>query len=442
MLELPPEEMRRLGYRAIEAGWSSTSKGSTTCRRSACPAPGISPSPGSPARTSPQIRPRLSTPSSTRCSRSGCSRPIRGCSRGSAAHRRTSARSPSSSRRASTPSRRAGRFGCDRRRAAVLDWLRGWLGHAAGTRGSSSAVAPSGTSPRSPRPLHAGRTGTRRRGTSRSRRTPPSSARGAYSASTRLTCACSRPTRTRLHAPAVHAAVEPTRARPRAVPAHRQGGHDLHGSGRPAPRARRPRPARRLWLHVDGRLRRISKAAETGTPWRGSIAPTSSPSIRTSGSSSRTRSEPCSSAPRAARVGVRARRRYLRDTAAATWSFGSAAAVSRAPAGCGSSFRSRSSASMRSERRSPAGSRSPSTPRRSSRARPEWEVVSPAKLGIVCFRPGKRISDANGAQRRGRGIRGAEHDDRRRRSARLCTINPRTTIAEIEQTILRFEEFR
>ena len=85
------------------------------------------------------------------------------------------------------------------------------------------------------------------------------------------------------------------------------------------------------------------------------------------------------------------------------------------------------------------------------RARTGWEVVTPAQLGIVCFR---RLSASAGA--------GAEELDRLndelvrsavadgyaapssivlegRTAIRLCTINPRTTFVDIESTIERLE---
>jgi aromatic-L-amino-acid/L-tryptophan decarboxylase len=71
-------------------------------------------------------------------------------------------------------------------------------------------------------------------------------------------------------------------------------------------------------------------------------------------------------------------------------------------------------------------------------SRPGWEVVTPAQLGIVCFR---RVGD-DGEQSR---IAAAMVRDgyavpsttvvRGRVALRLCTINPRTTIEEIERTI-------
>jgi aromatic-L-amino-acid decarboxylase len=75
-------------------------------------------------------------------------------------------------------------------------------------------------------------------------------------------------------------------------------------------------------------------------------------------------------------------------------------------------------------------------------ARPGWEVVTPAQLGIVCFRREgddalqTRIAEAmvrdgyaapSTTELAGRGV------------LRLCTINPRTTFEEVERTIERME---
>jgi aromatic-L-amino-acid decarboxylase len=75
-------------------------------------------------------------------------------------------------------------------------------------------------------------------------------------------------------------------------------------------------------------------------------------------------------------------------------------------------------------------------------ARPGWEVVAPAQLGIVCFRRAgddalqSRIADAmvrDGFAAPSTTVLGGHV------ALRLCTINPRTTPAEIEQTIERME---
>jgi glutamate/tyrosine decarboxylase-like PLP-dependent enzyme len=74
------------------------------------------------------------------------------------------------------------------------------------------------------------------------------------------------------------------------------------------------------------------------------------------------------------------------------------------------------------------------------RARPGWEVVTPASLGIVCFRRVGRDDSAISAALVDEGwaapsttvLRGAT-------VLRLCTINPRTTFEEIEETIERME---
>ena len=77
------------------------------------------------------------------------------------------------------------------------------------------------------------------------------------------------------------------------------------------------------------------------------------------------------------------------------------------------------------------------------RARPGWEVVSPAQLGIVCFRPEEGDVDAIVARAVTDGYAAPSSTIVDGRVAlRLCTINPRTTFDEIEQTIVRFEELR
>jgi aromatic-L-amino-acid/L-tryptophan decarboxylase len=77
------------------------------------------------------------------------------------------------------------------------------------------------------------------------------------------------------------------------------------------------------------------------------------------------------------------------------------------------------------------------------RRRPGWEVVSPAQLGIVCFRRSagddgeqSRIADAtvrDGFAAPSTTVLGG------RVVLRLCTINPRTTFADVERTIERLE---
>ena len=75
-------------------------------------------------------------------------------------------------------------------------------------------------------------------------------------------------------------------------------------------------------------------------------------------------------------------------------------------------------------------------------ARPGWEVVTPAQLGIVCFR---RAGDDELQSRIAEAMAGDGYalpsttvlGDRV--VLRLCTINPRTTFDEIERTIERME---
>ena len=84
------------------------------------------------------------------------------------------------------------------------------------------------------------------------------------------------------------------------------------------------------------------------------------------------------------------------------------------------------------------------------RERDGWEVVSPAQLGIVCFR---RVSHGATSDELNRLndelVRAAVADGYAapsstilggRTAIRLCTINPRTTFAEIESTIDRLEQ--
>ena len=77
------------------------------------------------------------------------------------------------------------------------------------------------------------------------------------------------------------------------------------------------------------------------------------------------------------------------------------------------------------------------------RARPGWEVVSAAQLAIVCFRrdgddalqsrlAGAMVADGFAAP--------STTEVGGRIALRLCTINPRTTFADIERTIERMEE--
>jgi aromatic-L-amino-acid/L-tryptophan decarboxylase len=76
------------------------------------------------------------------------------------------------------------------------------------------------------------------------------------------------------------------------------------------------------------------------------------------------------------------------------------------------------------------------------RERPGWEVVTPAQLAIVCFRRDgddelqTRLSAAMVAD--GFAAPSTTEVDGRV-VLRLCTINPRTTFNEIEETIWRLE---
>jgi aromatic-L-amino-acid/L-tryptophan decarboxylase len=74
------------------------------------------------------------------------------------------------------------------------------------------------------------------------------------------------------------------------------------------------------------------------------------------------------------------------------------------------------------------------------RERPGWEVVTPAQLGIVCFaREGGDESRISEAMVREGYAAPSTTVLRGRTVLRLCTINPRTTFEEIEATIERME---
>ena len=77
------------------------------------------------------------------------------------------------------------------------------------------------------------------------------------------------------------------------------------------------------------------------------------------------------------------------------------------------------------------------------RGRDGWEILSPARLAVVCFAPTagdvdelleRTIADGYAAP--------SSTIVNGRVALRLCTINPRTTFAEIEATITRLEELR
>jgi aromatic-L-amino-acid/L-tryptophan decarboxylase len=74
-------------------------------------------------------------------------------------------------------------------------------------------------------------------------------------------------------------------------------------------------------------------------------------------------------------------------------------------------------------------------------ADPRWEIVTPAQLGIVTFtRPGWSAEDHSAAAAAIAGAGDATVTStalRGRQALRLCTINPLTTEADIEQTLVR-----
>jgi glutamate/tyrosine decarboxylase-like PLP-dependent enzyme len=74
------------------------------------------------------------------------------------------------------------------------------------------------------------------------------------------------------------------------------------------------------------------------------------------------------------------------------------------------------------------------------RARPGWEIVTPAQLGIVCFAREGGDESRISADTVNDGYAAPSTTVLRGRTVlRLCTINPRTTFSEIEATIERME---
>ena len=74
------------------------------------------------------------------------------------------------------------------------------------------------------------------------------------------------------------------------------------------------------------------------------------------------------------------------------------------------------------------------------RERPGWEVVTPAQLGLICFTRVGADDSAVAAETVRDGYAAPSTTVLRDRTVlRLCTINPRTTFEEIEETILRME---
>jgi aromatic-L-amino-acid/L-tryptophan decarboxylase len=75
------------------------------------------------------------------------------------------------------------------------------------------------------------------------------------------------------------------------------------------------------------------------------------------------------------------------------------------------------------------------------RSRRGWEVVTPASLGIVCFTRVGVDDSAVAAAMVADGFAAPSTTVLRGRTVlRLCTINPRTTFEDIEETILRMEQ--
>ncbi|MEO8690033.1 MAG: aminotransferase class V-fold PLP-dependent enzyme [Solirubrobacteraceae bacterium] len=76
------------------------------------------------------------------------------------------------------------------------------------------------------------------------------------------------------------------------------------------------------------------------------------------------------------------------------------------------------------------------------RSRPGWEIVTPAQLGIVCFARAEGNESAISAATVADGYAAPSTTVLRGQTVlRLCTINPRTTFQEIEATIERMESF-
>jgi aromatic-L-amino-acid decarboxylase len=75
------------------------------------------------------------------------------------------------------------------------------------------------------------------------------------------------------------------------------------------------------------------------------------------------------------------------------------------------------------------------------RSRPGWEVVTPAQLGIVCFTRVDADDSRVSAETVLEGYAAPSTTVLRGQTVlRLCTINPRTTLEEIEETISRMEQ--
>ena len=86
---------------------------------------------------------------------------------------------------------------------------------------------------------------------------------------------------------------------------------------------------------------------------------------------------------------------------------------------------------------------------RTLREMPGWEVVSPARLGVVCFRRVRPEASPEEADDLHARLVGELFRDgfaflsstrlRERTVLRMCTINPRTTDGDIRETLERLE---
>ena len=439
-LSLAPEELRRLGYHVSTAS-SSTGRRSTAAadRRGrprlvgrphpALPGRAERPAGGDrlPVRRGPAARAARRPPALLRPHRQPEQPALR--ARRPDRRRRTT-RSPAAGPAA--PARRPSSSPCSTGCAS-------WMGMPDGDRGRA-------------RQRRLGRHAHRaRRGRARPRRRPRPGDRlrlrahprarsprpGACSASTRRNLRVLRADPAhRLPVAAVEAARAPRpRGRPRAVRGRRHRRHDEHRRGRPAHRPRRPRrSARACGSTSTAPTARPPGSSTPRPPDRASSAPTRSCSTRTSGSSSRTRSAPCSCASRTCWSSAFALDgAYLRDTDGRRRGVPRprAAAHARRARAEALPLAAASSASTRSRRRSRAGSRSPSTPSRSCASATAGRSSRPPRSAIVCFRRAGATTS-----RRTRMVRAAVADGYAapsttildgRTVARLCTINPRTT---------------
>jgi glutamate/tyrosine decarboxylase-like PLP-dependent enzyme len=80
---------------------------------------------------------------------------------------------------------------------------------------------------------------------------------------------------------------------------------------------------------------------------------------------------------------------------------------------------------------------------------PDWEVVTPAQMGVVTFRYAPQAVESEALDWLNRELVGAMVADgyamisstalRGKTVLRMCTINPRTTVAEVQGTLARLD---